>query len=339
MSMTRNLQFGALAITTIMTLSACESSTTGKSGLLEFRYSTDDDFADFNKPIAVGAKLDLRVYKAGTAGDLDATVESATSEDENILKIAGTSGNTITLEATGDGSAELEVTAKLADTGESVTDAIDMMARVPEVVTVSHLCLNASAAEGYYLKNSEIYLPFEMKLKDGQNVIGYGYYPVQFDNEAITLSAGNKSQSHIKVTIGETSGESKLSSELDTTTALTLNIVEEGQIDGALLDGNAQASVGQHTIAQVSPTVAGKTLCQAKTEFTVETTTTDICDVKRLVDDSTLTELAREYGYLEVEAKSVGDCKFTITYPKGNAGQGATVALELPIQAAAQPTE
>lgn len=328
----QHLMLSALTLTSLVALSACESSTTGKQGLLEFRYSAEDDFANFNKPIAVGAKLDLRVYKAGNEANSDATVEDATSEDDAILKVASTSGNTIVLEATGDGSAEITVTAKLAATGESVTDAVDLMARVPEVIKVNHLCLAPGEVEGYYLKNQKVYLPFEMQLKDGQDVIGYGYYPVKFDNEAVKLTTTNKLQSFIEAELGEVEGAVKVSSDLDTTLALTLNIVEPGQIDGAKLDSGQSAGVGQTTIRNILPTIGGKPICQATTQFTVETLTTDICEVTKLTDESTQLELTRKLGWIDIKGKAVGDCKFTVNYPQGAAGAGVSAELEIAVE-------
>ena len=318
-----------------LALSACESVTTGKSGLLEFRYSSDDDNANFNKPIAVGAKLDLRVYKAGSEGNRDATIESVTSEDDAVLKVVGSQGNTFTIEATGDGSAELTVQAKLSATDASVSDAIDMMARVPEVVAVRHSCLAAAEVEGYYFKDQEIYLPFDMKLKDGQNVIGYGYYPVKFDNAAVALKAGNKLQSFIHATIGDVTGPVRLTSDLDTSTALTLNIVEPGQIDGARLDDTSGIGVNKTDLRDVLPSIGQKPICQAKAEFTVESSTPTICEVKRISDqdaEQALKALTRTYGWIEIKGLAVGDCSFNVTYPAGAGGQGVSVTLSVAIE-------
>ena len=44
----------------------CTSKITGKEGNFQFAYAADDDPLDFNKPIAVGGRLDLRVTQVGT---------------------------------------------------------------------------------------------------------------------------------------------------------------------------------------------------------------------------------------------------------------------------------
>ena len=57
--------FGSLALA-VPSLTSCRSEITGNEGNLEFSYVADDDLLDFNKPLAVGASLDLRVTPAGT---------------------------------------------------------------------------------------------------------------------------------------------------------------------------------------------------------------------------------------------------------------------------------
>ena len=317
-----------LLIASMGTMAACESTTTGKSGELKFKDSTDDDFANFNKPIAVGAKLDLRVYDAGSS-NVVANVDSATSEDEAVLKIGQISGNTVTIEATGDGSAELSF---VTSAGE---DSIDMMARVPEVLKVRHLCLAATEVEGYYLQNQDVYLPFDMELKDGQSVIGYGYYPVKFDNEAVTLDSAKSAQSFLRVKVGAADGKVVMSSDIDDTT-LTLNLVKEGAINGAKLDTTGGVGVNKTAFRTIQPTIDSKPICQAQAEFTVEVTSPDICDVTKVQDESTQVGLTKKYGWIEVKGKVVGDCAFTVTYPKGAEGAGASEMLTLPIEQQSQ---
>lgn len=305
------------------TLTACESKTTGKSGELEFRYNADDDLANFNKPIAVGAKLDLRVYDAGTSNKL-ASVSSASSADENVLKVGKIEGNRVTIEAVGDGSAELSFQTDVGD------DAIDMMARVPEVLKTSHLCLDNGEVEGYYIQNQEVFIPFDLELKDGQSVIGYGYYPVKFDNADVSVDASKSLQDFMVVKIGAVDGKVVMSSDVDET-KLSLNVVKEAAINGAKLDSD-NAFVGEAKFMTVLPTIDNKPICQAKSEFTIEVTSPDLCEVKKLQDDSELFKGTRQYGWIEVKGKVIGDCKFNVTYPKGADGAGATTELTVPIQ-------
>ncbi|HCF56896.1 MAG TPA: hypothetical protein DFS52_02730, partial [Myxococcales bacterium] len=65
--MTRILSIrAAMLVFAAVAIAGCQSMITGNEGNLEFSYRADDEVRDFNKPIAVGAKLDLEVRTNGT---------------------------------------------------------------------------------------------------------------------------------------------------------------------------------------------------------------------------------------------------------------------------------
>lgn len=305
----------------------CYSSTTGNEGNLEFRYTTTDSVGNFNKPLAVGAKLELRVYDAGTS-NAEATIEEVSSSDPSILEVSKGGGNTIIVEAVGDGSARVEVTATV--NGASETDSIDMLGRVPEVLTAYHLCREQSDRTGYYLTGQEAFVPFDMKLSDGQDVIGYGYYPVSFDPDAaITVDSDSTDQDFIRLELGDEAGEVTMSSDIDDTT-LTFQLVAEADIDGAELADPGVAEVGQTELFQLLPTTAGNPICQARATFDVTSDTPEVCDVRPLAageEADAIESLSREVNWIEVEGKAAGECAFTATYPEGNGGMGASASL------------
>ena len=75
-------QRGALAAVTISSLCCAhcgliESTTTGELGNLSFSYDAKDELFNFNKPIALGAKLRITVRDAGGAPGTGADVKSA----------------------------------------------------------------------------------------------------------------------------------------------------------------------------------------------------------------------------------------------------------------------
>lgn len=310
----------------------CTSSTTGKEGNLKFSYSTDDDFANFNKPIAVGAKLDLRVSKAGTEGNRDATVQSATTGDDAVLKVSSTSGNTVVLEAVGKGSSEITVEAKLAATGEVVSDAVDMMARVPEKHDIWHACLARTEREAYYLVSQDIYIFHEMKMNDGQDVIGYGYWPVKTDVEgALTLKTGHKDQQFLQFTTAAEPATVKVTSDLDGTVA-TVNLVKIDQANGAKLgEFDNRVVVNRTELGYVLPTIDDKPICQARAEFTIDNSSPDVCTVSKLTNVSE-TQQKRQAGWISIKGNAVGDCKFTVNYPGGDGGNGLSEELTVPVE-------
>lgn len=340
MKHTNHALIALVAAATLTSAIACQSSTTGKEGNLEFRYNTDDEAGNFNKPIAVGAMLDLRVYEAGAkAGEAnrDAEVLEVSSSDPAVLEVSKGGGNTFIVTAKSSGRAELRVNARVKSSGEEVEDFVDMMARVPERVTVSHTCRAASEKSALYLPSQLLYLPFEMKMKDGQDVIGYGYYPLAFDPaDALTIKTDHKDQAFVHLAAGEVMGPVAISSPADTSASYTMEFVQEAAIDGAMLSqvSAPQLGAGKTAIFNVLPTIKDQPICQAKSVFTVVTKTPEICDVKKLEEDleGVQNELTRQYGWLGAEGKAVGDCVFTVTYPAGADGAGASADLTIPVQ-------
>lgn len=333
---TTSLLIVSTALTTLA--AGCVSSTTGEEGNLSFRYSSPNDARNFNKPIAVGAKLDVRVYAAGTVepGEDDAAeIVSASAGDSAVFTVSNGGGNTIIVEGVGAGSSELLVTATVA--GEEVSDRVTMMARVPEVLKLTHLCGDPGRAVGFYLVGQEIDLGFGMELSDGQQMIGYGYYPIDVEPTAgATLKTDSRDQTFVKLTTGAEAGQVTLSSRIDATT-MTLNLVEEGAINAIALEAPVAVAVDEQEIYTLLPSVQGSPVCQARVAFTVTTTTPDICDVTALSDTEfgqAVDALTRKLNWIQIEGKTVGDCAFDVTLPNASGGAGLTTSLQVSVEAA-----
>lgn len=313
----------------------CDASITGEQGNLEFRYTTDDGVSDFNKAIAIGAKLDLRVYKAGTGADRDVTIKEAVSERSETLAVSGTSGNSFTVEGVAAGSARLSVKAT-DQSGVTLEDSVTMRAAAPEVLKLKHLCGGDDQARQLYMAGKPVYVMFDMELADGQPVVGYGYYPIKAAPEAaFTLKADSRDQQFLQLTMGAEAGDGEVTSTIDDA-KLPFTIVTEGQIDGAALDSSAEAvGVGKTGLLTFSPTVGGKNVCQAQLTYQVTSSTPEICTVKTLTSedvDAEVQALLRKYSWFEVSGVAVGDCKLALTMPNAAAGAGQTVELTVPVQ-------
>ncbi|MGM0577703.1 MAG: hypothetical protein ACQEXJ_18395 [Myxococcota bacterium] len=307
---------GALAATTLA--AGCESSITGEEGNLEFSYTTVEETRDFNKPVAVGAKLDVRVKEAGT--NLSVDLSSVSSRSPGVLRVDGFSGNTMTLEGTGNGNSRIEVRAR-RQSGDRVTDAVTMLAREPEVLKLDHHC--ADTARAAYLVDTEVWLPFDMELDSGKALVGYGYYPVDAEPpDALTLPQDSKDQENIRATTWSQPGLVTLRSRVDDA-SLELDLVEEGDIDGAVRQTRLTDEVleGTFTTVRVVPTVGEERLCCPKVDMEVETTTTDICQVTVIDEDGT----CLSSGFLRVQGDALGTCEWTITYPNAAGGDGVSV--------------
>ena len=320
---------GIVAAALALTAPGCVSRVTGNEGNLVFSYGADDNLLDFNKPIAVGARIDLTVTEVGN--NKTVTLQTATSDAPKILEVAATEGSRITLQSVADGSAEIAVTARIAS-GETVTDSVNMLAKTAEVLKLRHAC--TSATKAHYLVGNLALLPFELERSNGQAVIGYGYYPVTITPAAaMTLEATHKSQQYLWLQMGATAASVTLASTIDSA-SLTLELVEAGAIDGALLDGDALATttfVGTKKLVHVRPTVGGSPICGANTEITAVSTAPESCKVKALAVANEASGVVDAWGWVEVEGVAVGNCTFEVTYPKGKGGAGLTSSQTLDV--------
>ncbi len=311
----------------LLLAAGCRSRITGNEGNLEFSYVADDDIANFNKPIAVGARLDIEVRTAGRRRPV--AVEEVTSSDPAVLDAVAVGGSGFTLEGKGEGSAEIFVTA--TDGGETLEDSVNMLARIPEVLKMYHTCAPASA-EATYLTGQEIWIPFEFEMKNGQPVIGYGYHPITVTPDgALTLDTGSRSQQYFHFTTAASPETATVASTLDDTT-LTLNLVDAGAIDGATvgIGAGTEPKVGEKHLYDILPTVGGEPVCQANTDFTVTTTTPAICTVREIGAPESGDD-RYQYSWIEIEGLAAGTCEFEVTFTAGSGGAGTTVPLSVQV--------
>ena len=320
----RRLQ-GTLAVMAVAIL-ACQSSLTGNEGNFQFSYEADDRITDFNKPIAVGAKLDVDVADVGAG--LPVEVLAAEFDDSSILEVVSFSESTVTIAGVGEGSALLSVEGTTAS-GETLTDAVNMLAGVPEVLTLSHTC--AEGEQAYYLTGQRVWVPFEMEKANSQPVIGYGYYPVTLSDTApMTLSTDESTQQLMAFDTSDTPGEVVLTSTIDETT-LTMRVAAPSQITGAMEPVALvleDIDVGDVNTFYVLPAVDGQAVCQAEVDKSVASDTPDICDVRDIDVDS----VEHEHGWFEVEGVAEGTCLFTVSYPDGGDGAGVSTQFSYPIE-------
>lgn len=314
----------ALALLTAM---ACDSRVTGNEGNLVFSYDADDNVLDFNKPIAVGASLDLKVAAVGSFTPV--TVTSATTDDASVLAVSGTDANRITV--TGVGSGEVLLSVEADGPSEPLTDSVNLTVRVPEVLDLRHSC---GPEGGAYLVDSSLYIPFELKMSNGQPVIGYGYYPVAVSDEALLLRDDTfEGQQYMRFD-ALAPGSVTLTSDIDDT-QLDLTLADVADIDGVaepIAFVLEDIDVGDTNAFYALPSVGGVTVCQANATLEVTSITPTICDVRPTGANASDTDAAYETGWFEVEGLSQGTCTYQVTYPDGNGGAGASAEFTHEIQ-------
>ncbi len=314
-------------------LGGCVSQQTGKSGLLKFTYAADDDVLDFNKPIAVGAKLDLVI--TAVDGGKAATVQAATSTDPTSLSIVGFSGNKVTVQSNAVGNATINVSARTS-AGKDVTDSIDM--RTGKALSVKLTTGCGGTGTPLYLTGRNIFVPYDLFGANNTPAIGYGYHPLTIAPAAgLALDATSTAQWAYAYRTGNTPGTVTLSSTLDKN-SWALQLVDEGAIDGAKLDmpTNTLVLAGTTAIVYARPTVGGQPLCQADATFAVKTQTTDICEVKAAGQQPT-SQSIDGWSFVEVKGLAVGVCKFDVTWQNAKGGAGITQTLQVDVGKVQKP--
>lgn len=311
----------------LLLLAGCQSTLTGNEGNLQFWYEADDRVTDFNKPVAVGAFLDVHVREAGNL--MAVTVTAAAFDDPAVLDVEAFSGDTITIAGVGDGTALLEVEAETSG-GEVLPDSVNMLAAVPEVLVLGHTC-TAGVTAGY-LTDQRAWVPFEMEKENGQPVIGYGYYPLTVDGTAATLASGDSNQQWMAFDMGAAAGTVTLQSDLDDET-LTMEVVAPTAIDGVEQPTAFVAEdidVGDVNAFYVRPTTGGLVICQAETAMTVASLTPTICDARTAEPPAGASE--HENGWFAIEGLAEGTCEYTVTFTEGADGAGASATFSYPIE-------
>jgi hypothetical protein len=325
------IQLSVVAATLVAAV-ACRSVTTGNEGNFRFSYVADERIFDFNKPIAVGASLDMDVTSSGDDSPIE--LESVESSDTAVMEAELNGGNSLTVTATGDGNVLISVKGTGPE-GEA-TDSINLNARVPEVHKLGHTCQNFNgidATEYAYLVDQPVYVPFEFEMSNGQPVIGYGYYPISIDAGAM-LDESHQGSQYMRLDL-DALGLTTITSDIDGTT-LQLNVIEHGDIDGVLQPFAfvlEDIDVGDVNPFYVLPSAGGRPVCQADTVIEVASITPDICDVRlanSLAGDTS--DQGKEFGWFEVEGIAAGLCEYTVTYPNENGGAGATETFAYDIE-------
>ncbi len=303
----------------------CQSGLTGNEGNFKFSYTADDDINDFNKPVAVGAFLDLEVHAVGTLSPVELT--AAAFDDPTVLDVVAFSGKDITIQGMGEGLALLEVEGDVG--GSSLPDSVNMQSKVPEVLKLHHTC--TAGTDAAYIVERDIVVSFDMEMSNSQPVIGYGYYPVSLTGADATLLDNNTSQVWIAIGTGTTSETMEIVSDIDGT-SLLMQVATEADIDGveepvAFVIEDIDA--GDTNAFFVRPMLGDLVFCQSDVPMTVASDTPDICTTSAHDPDG---DGEHETGWFNVTGVAEGTCQYTVTYPGGAAGAGVAEQFSFPIE-------
>lgn len=324
--MTRMLAPAALAIV-VVTAVGCRSRITGNEGNFQFSYVADDRLTDFNKPIAIGAFLDIEVVDVGQQRPV--TLSAAESNDVAVLEVTAFEGQNVTVKGVADGEPLLSVTGTTAD-GEELSDSVNLLVRAPEVLRLGHTCSAGNSAG--YITGQRVYIPFELERANGQPIIGYGLYPATpSDAAALTLDAAASNQQFMAFNTGAAAATLTLDSDIDDT-SLDVAVFAEASIDGVeepIAFVLEDIDVGDTNAFYVRPMSGSTVICQADIDKTVQSDTPTICEVR---ERDSADEGAHEFGWFEIEGLAAGTCQYSVTFPGGDGGNGTTQQFSFEIQ-------
>jgi hypothetical protein len=315
----------------LLLVSACQSNLTGNEGNFVFSYTADDAVGDFNKPIGVGASLEIQVTTVGSR--LPVNLSAVTSSDTEVLEVTGTATNSFVVHGLNPGTSLIEIEA---DTLDGVTtDSVNLLAAAPDVVKLYHSC-EPDERTALYQTETSVLIPFDLEKANGQPVIGYGLHPVEITPAAGgVLDETSLDQANLHVVLGSTAGEVTVSSTIDDGT-LNLNVVSPGAIDGAAFnplstDGTEVVVFeGETRFVHVFPTVADVRICQSNVTMSAESKTPELCKAT-VATNLEETTFVNESLWVKIEAVAFGTCIFGVTFPEGADGVGTQVDLEVSV--------
>lgn len=333
MSSKQTLTSGVISLISLITISACIPSAQGVNDNITFSY--DAKGGQFSRAVAIGASLELEVRDNGNK---KLFVREVTIDEPDIFKVVERGESSITLKAIGDGNTMVSVIAQNSS-GQTVTDEILMRASKPATIKVTHACADEDELVGYYLKAQEIELPIVALNQDDGELVGVGGDLVELNAELAQLVSLNLSRQTLKLKLGETPGEVELKSAYDANFKRVIKIVEPAQIDDITLEQGDEVVVGSGSFMTVRPAIMGGAICGSTLPLTITTLTPEVCDVATVTErlseaDQPVDPAALgDSGLIDVEGKAAGDCKFTVTYPQGAAGAGASAEFTVKISA------
>ncbi len=298
-----------LIVFTVALTTGCESRITGKEGLLSFAYTGPGDSADFNRPIAVGARQELRIREA--VNHRPVTVVDADTDPTDILEIEEIRERSLILLALSEGRTEIRASAELSD-GEVVEDFVDMRARVADRLTLRHSCVDGD--RGLYLADTEILIPFGLYAENDERLTGYGLYPITTDPEGVVeLSEDHRGQFNLLLTTAEERGTTTVSPEINGD-SIEIEIVLREDINSITVVGNQEARVNHSAHLWPELFVDDEKVCQTFLDYSVEVLTPDTCEIlsdepEPGEDDEAGEETLFPAGWVTVEGRSPGECR------------------------------
>lgn len=325
------------ALTGIILLNACtrdDSYTLSSDDLLD-RIPPLEDFLP-ERPLAVGAKLKLSMRDIQRNNSKSLNITNVESNNEAVFKASIAQDNSIIVEALASGNGTLTVTSYDEATMRMVTNTLELTALEVEVLTLSSQCKPTSSSSHNYFQNQPLKLDIYAKSRSGKTLRGYGYSPITFSHEDVTLVDVDFTSGTLNLAVGEALGPLELSSPARVELLHEINIVASQQIDGVVTDPKQIPIIEKDrgVILAIEPTIKGQSICDFSSTFSITSLTPDLCEInpdpelqKVGIDAQELSEV----GWALLSPKEIGACQLELTYPPDEFGEGSTLTITIPI--------
>lgn len=317
---------GLLTMTSL--IFGCDARQTGERAQIVFAYTSFDDTTNFNKPLAVGAALDLRALELAT--DEEVLIERAKGDD--AIKVAEHVRNLIVLQAQKPGTTRLHVKGHTQD-GAQLEDFVTLRAATVKSIALNHLCTEEAHAV-YQAGLRDIEIPMTKFAENNEYLIGYGLYPIRIEPAASAQLDLRSDDAHaMHLDLSSKAGSFKLSSTLNKA-HLSFELITPSQIDGIQIDefdAQARTVINQTAWLSFVPTYKGKPLCASKTPIEATSSTPDICEVSTILDRHQRddgTTIQNTEGVIKITGKAFGVCRYEVTLP-GTRAQAYKGSLEV----------
>lgn len=291
-------------------LVGCESRLTGERAELVFAYDAHEDVENFNKPIALGARVELRVTEVGSDDVVDVVDVKSTEHLEYVDSVA----NLFELKAKKAGTARITVLAE-TDYDGARRDTVTMRVEPIHAVHFEHVCTDSNAA--VYLAGSEgVEIAWFRETSRGEPLIGGGVYPVAATPEgAAVLRRDDEDQSHLRFDLPEAAERIKIYSPTLEHDPIFMKVIDHSDVDRIAIDEFDDDLVlfEEHwDEAYFQPTYQGEVVCEATLRVDAKSLTPDVCDVQPGFPDEP--EAALE-GIVSIFGKKMGVCRYEAWYP------------------------
>ncbi len=321
-----SLKYSAIAASLAL-IAACGVQVEGDEGNLTFHYidsgwpqsaSTTD--------IAKGAQVDVRVSDA-RADDNTTSLEliEAYSDDAQTLEVAAERDEEFQLaaheESAGDGT-RIHAEAYDAD-GEAISDSTTLRTAGVDDVAVDHLC-----DDEVYLAESTVEFGYDMMDAAGDDLTGYGYYPLSIEPESAgEIDEGIGRLEVIEIETGDEAGTHDIVSDLDDEVVQEFELLASEDIDDIEFHADHEERESSLDVGESGPAMLfsllsdDRTVCGAKSSaIELVSNTPDTCEV----DYGTY----RTLHLAEVEGLEAGECEIELSIPDTEISETMTIDIE-----------